>query len=396
MRINKKILKNGLTIIHEKRDVPVTTVMLAVKYGAANEDENEKGLAHFIEHMCFKGTEKRSAKEIAEEVEKLGGDLNAFTSEEITAYHVKLPSEHLGVAMDVIFDVFFNPIFPNEDFFKEANVICEEIKMYNDNPRAHVLDEIKCCLYERPFGMFIGGTEENVKRFSPKMLLDRHRSIYTPSNSILCVVGDNEFNDVVRFAERFCIEREGGRILVKNIKNQNLKKIENRMDIQQANIAIGFHFPKLTDKDRYAAEIFSTVLGDGMSSKLFTEVREKRGLVYNVKTEMDAGINYGYLVIFAGTDKSKIDEVINICIEEFGKMKEITEKELEQAKIQAIGGWKVEQEGSSETALNLIIEETGGNVKDYYSFEEKIKKVNLEDIKKLADKIDYGSFILSS
>ena len=111
MEFKKKVLSNGLTIIHEKRDVPVTTVMLAVKYGAAYESEEEKGIAHFMEHLCFKGTEKRSVNDIAEEVESLGGDLNAFTHEEVTAYHVKLPSEHLNVAMDVIFDIFFNASF---------------------------------------------------------------------------------------------------------------------------------------------------------------------------------------------------------------------------------------------------------------------------------------------
>ena len=130
----KKVLDNGLTVLFEKRDVPVTTVMLGVRYGSAYESSDEKGMAHFIEHMCFKGTEKRTVKQIAENVEKVGGDLNAFTSEEFTVYHVKLPSAHLNVAMDVIFDIFFNAIFPESDVKKEANVICEEIKMNRDNP----------------------------------------------------------------------------------------------------------------------------------------------------------------------------------------------------------------------------------------------------------------------
>jgi predicted Zn-dependent peptidase len=128
MKFKRKVLKNGLTIIHEKRDVPVTTVMLAVKYGAAYEEEKEKGIAHFIEHMCFKGTEKRSAEEIAKEVEKLGGDLNAFTSEEITAYHVKLPSEHLDVAMDVISDIFFNPTFQEKNLQKKPMLFVKKLK----------------------------------------------------------------------------------------------------------------------------------------------------------------------------------------------------------------------------------------------------------------------------
>ena len=143
MKFQKKVLKNGLTVLHEKRDVPVTTVMLAAKYGSAYESVEEKGMAHFMEHLCFKGTEKRTVGQIADEVEKVGGELNAFTHEEVTAYHVRLPSDKLDVAMDVIFDVFFNPVFPEEEVEKEANVICEEIKMYRDNPHMHAIEMIK-------------------------------------------------------------------------------------------------------------------------------------------------------------------------------------------------------------------------------------------------------------
>jgi predicted Zn-dependent peptidase len=395
MKFKRKVLKNGLTVIHEKRDVPVTTVMLAAKYGAAYEEEKEKGIAHFIEHMCFKGTEKRSAEEIAKEIEKLGGDLNAFTSEEITAYHVKLPSKHLDVAMDVISDIFFNPTFPKEEFTKEANVICEEIKMYSDNPRAHVIDSIKSCIYNAPFGMFIGGTEKNVKNFTPDILLKKHREIYIPENSILCVVGNNKFNDIVKLAEKLSPKRKGITPKIIKIIHKNEKKSETRKELQQSNLAIAFHFPKLNDKERYASEIFSTILGEGMSSRLFTEVREKRGLAYSIKTELDMGINYGYLIIFAGTEKTKTEEVINISIEEFKKMKDITEEELNEAKIQAIGNTKIKQEGSAETALNLIIEEVKGNVNDYYLFEEKINQITLDEIRALSQKNDYGSFILS-
>ena len=209
MKFNKKVLANGLTILHEKRDVPVTTVMLAVRYGSAYEGEEEKGIAHFIEHLCFKGTEKRSAKEIASEVEKIGGVLNAFTADEETAYHVKLPSEHLGLAMDVIFDIFFNPVFPEEEVTKEANVICEEIKMYHDNPMSHSLEKIKENLYEKPFGMFGAGTAENVRGMTREQLIGKHRELYVPKNAVLSVVGNNDFEEVVKLAEKFCVDRVG-------------------------------------------------------------------------------------------------------------------------------------------------------------------------------------------
>tara|TARA_Y100000310_G_scaffold342735_1_gene447153 strand:+ start:1577 stop:2788 length:1212 start_codon:yes stop_codon:yes gene_type:complete len=397
MKLNKKVLKNGLTILHEKRDVPVTTVMLGVKYGSVYEDEKEKGIAHFIEHLCFKGTEKRTARQIAFELEKVGGILNAFTSEELTAYHVKLSSQYLDLAMDVLFDIFFNPIFPEAEVKKEANVICEEIKMYNDEPRAHSIEKIKENLYNKPFGMFIGGTEKNIHSMSRKQLLDNHQKIYVPENSILAVVGNNDFEDVIRFAEKFCVERKGEEQEVPKISFLKIKNEEKRSNLQQANVVLGFHFPTSSEKKRYASEVFSTILGSGMSSKLFTEVREKRGLVYTVKTDLDLGENYGYLIIYAGTEKSKVKEVIDICLKEFHEMKNLTKKELDEAKEQVIGNYHVGLENSDSTALNLILEEVSSSkgAESFYEYAKNIKKVSLEDIKKLAAEDDYSSFILS-
>jgi predicted Zn-dependent peptidase len=393
-QFKRKVLANGLTVLHEKRDVPVTTAMLATKYGGAYEVEEDKGMAHFIEHLCFKGTEKRTVKEIADSVEKVGGELNAFTHEEVTAYHVKLPSEHLNIAMEVIFDVFFNATFPEAEVQKEANVICEEIKMYYDNPRAHTLEKIKMGLYGGPFGMFLAGTQEGIRKMTRERLLSRHREVYAPKNSILVVVGNNGFEEVVKFAEKWSVDREGKGSKVPKISLRHVKEGEKRKNLQQANLALGFHFPFSNEKERYAAELFSAILGQGMSSRLFSEVREKRGLVYSVKSELDLGVNYGYMVIWAGTDPEKVKEVVDICLKEFGGMKNVSEKELDEAKVQVVGNKKVISECSNETAVNLLLEELAGGAEDYYTYEKKIKKVSLEDIKRLASKTEYSSFVL--
>lgn len=395
MKFNKKILKNGLVVLHEKRDIEVTTVMLGARYGSAYEGEDEKGIAHFIEHLCFKGTEKRTARQIAFELEKVGGILNAFTHEELTAYHVRLGSEHLKLAMDVIFDIFFNPVFPEKDVKKEANVICEEIKMYKDNPGLHVIMKIKELLYAKPFGMSIAGTEKNIRSMTREQLLEKHKQIYVPENSVLCVVGNNDFEDVIKLAERFCVKRKGEVHKIPKIKLKNLQEKEERKDLQQASIAIGFHFPKAGEKQRYTAEIFATILGGGMSSKLFTEVREKRGLAYAVKTDLDIGKNYSYMIIYIGTDKQKVGEVIDICLEEFKKMKNLSDKELADGKEQVIGNHDVGAEGSNETALNLIFEEVFGKAEDYYEYEKNIEKVTLDEIKGLAEAVEHASFALS-
>ena len=381
-------------MIHEKRDIDVTTVMLATNFGGAYESEGEKGIAHFIEHLCFKGTEKRTTRDIAFELEKVGGILNAFTGEEETAYHVKLPSDYLELAMDVIFDIFFNPVFPEQEVKKEANVICEEIRMYRDSPRMHVTEKIKSNLYKKPFGMFSAGIEKNIRKMTREKLLEMHRKIYCPENAILAVVGNNDFDEVVELAEKFCVERKGKKLEIPKIDFLNKKEKETRKGLAQANVAIGFHFPYF-GKEKYAAEIFSVILGQGMSSRLFTEVREKRGLAYAVKTDVDLGKNYGYMVIYIGTDKNKVDKVIKICLDEFQKMKGLSERELKEGKEQIIGNYEVGKEDCAGVALNLILEEVLGKAEDYYEFEKKINEVSLSDIKKLAGKTDYASFVLS-
>jgi predicted Zn-dependent peptidase len=393
---NRKVLENGLVVLHEKRDIPVSTIMLGTRFGAAYETEEKKGIAHFIEHMCFKGTEKRTQKQISGEVENLGAVLNAFTHEELTAYYCKLPSDKLKKGAEVIFDIFFNPIFPEDEIKKESQVICEEIKMYNDSPREHVLEKIKEELYEKPFGMFIAGTQDLVKSFTRKDFMEIHEKFYVPENSILCVVGNNSFEEVLEIAERFVPKKEFGNFEKPEIKI--IKKIsessEKRPNLSQTNLAIGVHFPLGGDKDVFTSRVFYTILGQGLSSKLFQEVREKRGLVYTVKAEAEAGKSYGYLLMRAGTDNEKELEVRKVCVEEFKKMSEISEQELEVGKERVIGNIKVERESSDGAALELILAEISGVVDGYVVFEDEINKVTLDDIKKLADKSEFAYFSL--
>ncbi len=391
---NKKVLKNGFTIIHEKRDIPVTTVMIGTKFGSAYEKTEEKGIAHFIEHLCFKGTAKKTAKQISEEIESVGGVLNAFTHEEMTAYHAKVPSKYTKIALDVLLDIYFNPLFPEEEIKREARVICEEIKMYRDNPRAFVLDKIKSNLYEKPFGEFIAGNEKNVMSFNRKKIKAIHEAMYVPSNSILVVVGNNSFQELCSFVEKLVPERKSKKIILPEIKLNNNKEVIQRKGIEQTNLAMAFHFPLASSKESYAAEIFNAILGEGMSSRLFTEVREKRGLVYAIKTELDMGRNYSYFVVWAGTDAEKVQEVIEISLNEFSKMSLLSEKELEKAKEQVIGSFLVENEDSISTATNLMMFEVCRRSEDYYKYAENLKKVSLKEIVDLARLKKYSVVVL--
>lgn len=396
VEFNKQKLENGLNVLCEKRESDISTIMFAVSYGAMYEKKEEKGIAHFIEHLCFKGTEKRNTKEIAKTLERYGGELNAFTHEEMTAYHVKIPNEYLEIAIDVLSDVFFNPIFPEEEIEKERNVILEEIKMYYDNPRAHCYEKIKESLYEEPYGLFTAGDKESLLSLDRDYLLKKHREVYCPDNSVLCVVGNNSFEEVISLAKKYAlVKREGKKQEKIQVNKRKLSGSEKRNNLFQANLCLGIHFPILSDKLRYAAELFNNILGVGMSSKLFSEVREKKGLVYGVKSELDLGRNYGYMVMWAGCDKNNIEEVVKICKREFENMRNLTEKELEDAKIQLLGSRKVHGAGTNEVAVNLVMEEFNSDAKNYYEYEKKVNEVSLEDIQKLCLDNDFATFSLS-
>lgn len=385
----RKILNNGMIVLHEKRDIPVTTIALATKIGYGFEHAKIKGISHFIEHMAFKGTEKRTAEQISSELEKVGGELNAFTSDEITVFHVKLPSRHLKLGVDVLSDIFFNPLMKKEELEKERKVIIEEIKMYHDDPKRYVLDRIKELSYKAPFGLHGIGSVETLSNMEQEHLLEFHKKNYVASNTILCIVGNNSFNEIIELIKKIPV-KEGkikNNIVVKRVSE---KVTEKRNNIQQSNIVISIPAPTLVDKKRYSAQLFAAILGEGLSSRLFREIREKRGLAYAVKAYLDAGINFGTIDFYVGTEKGKEEIVKNLILEEIQKMTNLSEKELIDAKQQLIGSYEVEEEDSRNTALKFIMEELCGDASHYYDFEHKIKAVKLNDVKEFSKIKDYS------
>ena len=241
--------------------------------------------------------------------------------------------------------------------------------------------------------MPIAGTEENVRSITRRQLLKIHKESYVPGNSILAVVGNSDLEEILELAERFSPLRKGKKSKLPKKSLQHVRKKEKRAGIQQATLMLGFHFPTAVDEERYAAKVFSRILGGGMSSRLFTEVREKRGLAYAVGSSLDLGRDFGYLMIYAGTSKDKVDEVIEICVKEFKKMKTLSKKELRDGKRQLTGNRKVERESSSAVATGMIYREVAGKTEDDY--EEKIQQVKLEDIVKLAKIKNYACFALT-
>ena len=392
----RKVLKNGMTLILEKRNLPVVSIAFAVKNGGVNEKEEEKGISHFIEHLLYKGTPTRNSKKIADEIEKRGGQLNGFTSEEITAYWCKIPSRHLKIALNVLSDMIKNPLFDEKEIEKERLVIFEEIKMYHDTPRLHVFDEIQKSLYDKTMGINLAGTFETMNSINRGKIIKKFKQVYTPNNLILCVVGDADFDLLVEFAEKN-FDSKIGKVPFNKFNKRNDSKIEFRSGIDQANLVFAYHSPLARDDLSYASLILNTLMAGGMSSRLFSEIREKRNLAYAIKGECSINKTFSYGLIYVGTMKENVNRVKELILEEFEKVSnELDEKELKEIKEQLIGNYYISLEDSQNQMANLLISEIHGNAKDFYDFEKKILQVALKDVKKLAFNVknDYSFFAL--
>jgi len=386
----RRKLDNGLTVLFEKRKLPIMATCVAVKFGAQNESSDIKGISHFIEHLVFKGTKNRNVKEIPRQIESKGGILNAFTGEEITGFWNKLPHKYFNLGADIIRDLILNPLFEKTSLERERKVIFEEIKMYHDNPSSYTIEKIKEILYKPPFNMPIAGTMQTVSNLSRKKIINLFNSIYSANNLIFCAVGKSNFEEILKEAEKF--PKFNKKINSIPIVLQNKELIEKRKGIDQTHIILGFHMPKLNDKNRYSAEIFDSILTNGMSSRLFQEVREKKGLCYSIRGCLEQSKDYSYEMIYAGTTKQKIKEIKGIILKEIKKLKNLNKSDFEENKEKLIGLRKLSNEKSESVMMGLLQEELAGNAKDYYKYEEKINAVKINDVRKLAKLKSYSFF----
>jgi len=390
----RKILKNGMTLIFEERDLPIVSVGIAVRYGGVNEPLSERGIAHFIEHMLYKGTKNRTSKQIPQEIEKNGGVMNGFTDEQITAFWCKMPSDKLHIALDVLSDMVKSPLFDAKELEKERKVIFEEMKMRKDDPMQYAFDEIQCLLYKNPLGTPIVGTYESMNSVDRKKMLKKFREVYRPGNMILCVVGQADFAGLVKFAEKN-FRKEKGKIKKQKVALKNGYKIETRGGIDQANIVLAFHSPLTTNKKIYAAKVLIAIMADGMSSRLFREIRAKRNLAYSVLGDVTANKEFSFSYVYAGAMKENLEKIKKIILDEFKKVSEkLTKKELEATQNQLIGNYRISIESSEGQMNRLLLSEIDGKVKEFYEFEKNIRAVKLKDVKKLAKIKKYSFFAL--
>jgi predicted Zn-dependent peptidase len=256
--------------------------------------------------------------------------------------------------------------------------------MYHDNPRAHSLDEIQKLLYSGTMKINLVGTLKTMNSITRDKILNRFKEVYTPNNMILCVVGDCNFEDLVKFAEKN-FKDEKGKISLEEFHPENESKIEERIGIDQASLIFAYHVPLADDEKSYAAMVLNSLMADGMSSRLFSEIREKRNLAYAVKGDSNINKTFAYNLIYIGTMKDNIEKVKELILKEFEKVaSSLGEAEVKQIKEQLIGNYQISMEDSQQQMINLLAYELHGDAKEFYNFEKEIGKVKLADVKKLA------------
>jgi predicted Zn-dependent peptidase len=337
MSIEKTILDNGLTVSTDSiPNFETISVGVFVNVGSVNESENLCGVSHFVEHMAFKGTTSRTAIQIAESIEAVGGHMNAYTSKEITAYHAKVLKEDLELAVDVITDIIQNSIFDDSEFEKERGVIIQEIRQTNDTPDDVVFDIFQSkCFENEPLGWPILGRIENVQSFAPQHLLNYMQTNYSTSKMILAAAGNVEHTHLVDLAQKYTTKLHCFDTEIPEQQRYTGGFINIDKNLEQKHIIVGFEGASHEAFDKLDLLVLSTALGGGMSSRLFQEIREKRGLAYSIFSYASSYRDSGVFGVYTGCDVDKSTEVVELIRDELKKAsKNINEEEIKRAKTQ--------------------------------------------------------------
>ena len=396
--MQKTKLKNGITLIIKKRPSKSLAINISIKTGSVNETTNILGISHVIEHMLFEGTKKRTQKEIVDEIEKVGGEINALTSTQHTSYYAIVLKKHFQKALDVLSDMIQNPLFEKKLIEKEKKVILEEIKIIEDQPRSYqwVLFQ-KTLFKEHPVKNPIYGTHKTVKSITKGQIEEYYNKYYTPKNIIITVVGNipKNIKSLIETAFKdFKKESKIEHLKTKEPKNQLTKKIIKR-NTQHSYIVLGYKTQNRLHKDSYALDLLKIILGYGQSSKLFAEIRSKLGLAYEISAEHETSKDYGFFAVNLSTDKQNINKVITIILNEFKKIQKYTNKELNEAKTQIEGLFKLEQENNQKIAELLGFYEQINSAELAEKYIKNIRKVTLKQLKEVAKTYLNGNYTLT-
>jgi predicted Zn-dependent peptidase len=392
--LKKYSLKNGVRVVCEKLQyVRSVSVGIWVRTGSRDEDVRINGISHFIEHMLFKGTSTRSAAQIAEAIDNIGGQLNAFTGKECTCFYAKTLDEHIGIALDVLSDMFFNSVFANKDISLEKRVIIEEIVMYEDSPEDLVHDVLSETVWGgSSVGYPILGTKKSLRNVNRQRILEYMRERYTPANTVISVAGNYDDRMLEELLERYFGAWDPG-VIRDEAQDNAVFKADVRIrekDTEQVHICIGFEGVKNGDDNLYPLLAVNNILGGGMSSRLFQRIREKKGLVYSIYSYPTTYKDTGLFTVYAGMKPDNLNEVMQLIYDEIRIMKKkgISLSDLEKTKEQMKGNYILGLESTS-SRMNSIgkSELLLGYINTPEEILEKIEAVTMESVETMIVRI---------
>ncbi|MFH1316976.1 MAG: pitrilysin family protein [Candidatus Woesearchaeota archaeon] len=385
----RKRLKNGLRAVYYKTDDKTVVIEVNVYVGSNNETNGNRGISHFIEHMLFEGTINRpNSKAIASAIENLGGEFNAATSNERTYYYVKILKKHFDTALDVLADIIQNPLFTPKMIEKEKKVIINEIDMVNDEPRFFQWILFEKGLYRKNNARFpVYGNKKDVASFTRERLLLYFNNYYVPNNIVVTVVGDI-ISPIKKIQEKFSFTSKKSPPILKYIKEKHTKEniIKIKKPVHQTYFVLGYDTMSTKSKESITLDIIRAILGCGFSGTLFEELRNKRGLVYEIGVVNETKINFGYFAVYLNTQKKNINKVKKIVLEEIDKIEDLTSDDLKKAKSYLEGEFAIAYDDNQHLADLLSFLELVKDASLMYEYQKYLRKITIKDVIKVKRK----------
>ncbi len=385
-------LKNGVTVVLEKMPfVRSVAFGVFVKNGSRNENEKTNGISHFIEHTMFKGTKNRTAKQIADDIDAVGGQINAFTAKEYTCYYTRTLDTHFDIAVDVLADMYFNSLFSDDDIKKERQVIIEEINMYEDTPEEVGYDLLQYEVWKNnSLGLPILGTEKSISNFNSDIIKKYYDSHYCTNNTVLALAGNFDKKAVLEtLEERFGnFNRKAEEFDIYDKPEYFKVNVKKEKDIEQLHLTMCFPGFEIGSEEAYTLTAINAVFGGGMSSRLFQKIREENGLAYTVYSFLSNFINTGLFNIYAGLNPSQFEQVYGLILKEIESFKKekISKEQLQKTKEQLKSNYILSLENSSSRTSN--IGKTMLLLNRVNTFDDIINKINNITVEKVDSVID--------
>lgn len=387
--MKKVVLPNGLTVLFYPKKGNSVVVEVMINVGSCHEKSTERGISHFLEHILFEGTTKRASnKEISNEIERIGGDFNAYTSTGKTCFYAKVLRKHFSIAVDVLADILQNPLLRETDIKKEKNVVLKEIAMIYDEPRYHQWILLQQNLFEKhPCKFPTYGDEKVIKGLNREKVAAFFQKYYVPNNMVISIVGDvphwrREIEKQFIF-ERGEVQKVSFPAEPALRKN---KKIFLKKNIFNSHLVLGFKAVSRAHPDSYVLDVINGILGRGQSGKMFTEIRSKRGLGYDVGTQVLADNSFGYFAAYAIIDKKNIELVKKLMLEEIQSLRKVTAEEVKEAQDFIEGDYLLEIEDTQKVADQLLFWEQVKSAEEMKEYLHKIKRVTVNDVKRVIGK----------